>query len=292
MKQKTLIRLLAALCAVFSLVGLILRAGQLASELQPDGTLAPGSARHIYLAVLTVVWLLVLIGLLLRLAPRARAAQVLAPRSPVFWGYYPAAALLALGAIWSAFSGTSAPTVMGRIVAVLEPLVALAAAVCMALLARRCLEGKRPSPLLYMCQSLYLALRLVVQFQGWNTDPSLHDYCFSLLTLICAMLSAFQLAGFCFDRGKRRLCLFWTLCAVYFQSISLADAFKNGGGADKLSALGLWLLLAFGAWQLLHARGAQRRVRPPLTLPDEAEPAAPSEAAQEAQELPDIREET
>ena len=117
-------------------------------------------------------------------------------------------------------------------------------------------------------------------------------YLISLLTLICAMLSAFQLAGFCFDRGKRRLCLFWTLSAVYFQSISLADAFKNGGGADKLSALGLWLLLALGAWQLLHARGAQRRVRPPLTLPDEAEPAAPSEAAQEAQELPDIREET
>ena len=71
--------------------------------------------------------------------------------------------------------------------------------------------------------SVYLIVRLIVNFQKWSTDPSLNDFVYHLFAAISCMLAAFQLAGFSFGKGKRRITLFWSLCAVYFSAISIVD---------------------------------------------------------------------
>ena len=102
-----------------------------------------------------------------------------------------------------------------------------------------------------MAVSVYLILRLIVHFQAWNTDPSVHDYCFKLLASICCMLGAFQLAGFSFEKGHRRITVFWTLCAVVFSCVSLPDAYLNGTADELLINVSLMFIMAVSGVQLL-----------------------------------------
>ena len=85
-----------------------------------------------------------------------------------------------------------------------------------------------------MCVSLYFAVRLIVRFQTWNTDPSIHDYCYALLANIFVMLATFHVAGFSFDKGKRRMTLFCLMCSIMFGAITVADAIYDGNWGDLL----------------------------------------------------------
>ena len=130
------------------------------------------------------------------------------------------------------------------------------AAVCLALFSYRCYLGQKPSALLYMAVSLYLVVRLIVRFQAWNTDPSIHDYCYALLANISAMLAAFHMGGFSFDKGKRRMSLFWIVCSLFFCSVTLADAVHDVDLGELFVHLALILMLVFNLDQLLFAREA------------------------------------
>lgn len=252
---------LVALTLILSAVGAVLRGRQLLHELQPDGSLAAGSTMHIVLTVLCGIWLAAAIALLLPLAKKTRwedcfRASVLPNLLQLV-----AAGMLILGNIllWiegrqptTAFA-TQSPAVSGALSAMLAPL-GIVSALCIGIFTFSCLRGKRPSPLLYMIASVYIVVRLIVCFQEWNIDPSVHDYAFQLLAAICCMLAAFQLAGFSFDRGKRRMTLFWSLSAVVFCSITVADTLVGGIAHEALINFGLLLSLGVSSGQLLFTK--------------------------------------
>ena len=132
----------------------------------------------------------------------------------------------------------------------LIPLLGVACAVTLVAFARKCLRHEKPSPLLYMIVSVYLIVRLIVNFQKWSTDPSLNDFVYHLFAAISCMLAAFQLAGFSFGKGKRRITLFWSLCAVYFSAISVIDCLC-GRANDVGIQVALLLTMAASSLQLL-----------------------------------------
>lgn len=63
----------------------------------------------------------------------------------------------------------------------LIPLLGVVCAVTLVAFARKCLRHEKPSPLLYMIVSVYLIVRLIVNFQKWSTDPSLNDFVYHLV---------------------------------------------------------------------------------------------------------------
>ena len=107
----------------------------------------------------------------------------------------------------------------------------------------------RPAPLtMHIYPFLYLVCKLIIDFKRWSIDPAILDYCFSLLAMICAMCATYHINGFCFDKGRRRITVFWCLCGVFFCGVTLAD-----GGVDNWlvnGGLGIWLFV--NAWQLLE----------------------------------------
>lgn len=252
---------LVALTLFVSVAGAILRGRQLLYELQPDGSLAAGSSMHIVLTILSGVWLAGAIALLLPLAKKTQWSECFRPSVVPNLLQLVAAGVLVLGNIllWiegrqpaTAFA-TQSPAVSKALAAMLPPLGILSA-VCIGAYAIFCLRGKRPSPLLYMIASIYLVVRLIVCFQEWNIDPSVHDYAFQLLAAICCMLAAFQLAGFSFDHGKRRMTLFWSLSAVVFCSFTVADTLIGGVAHEALINFGLLLSLGVSSGQLLFTK--------------------------------------
>lgn len=107
----------------------------------------------------------------------------------------------------------------------------------------------RMAPLaIHLFPCLYLICKLIIDFKRWSIDPALLDYCFSLLAMICVMCATYHIDGFCFNKGKRPLTVFWCLCGVFFCTVTLADP----GLQQQLvnGALGLWLFV--NAWQLLE----------------------------------------
>ena len=148
---------------------------------------------------------------------------------------------------------TSAPEFSNFLNRLMPPL-GIVAAVCIALFSYKCFVGQKPSAVLCMLISVYLVIRLIVSFQAWNTDPSIHDYCFALLANICAMLATCHVAGFSFDKGKSRISLFWIVTALFFCSITLADSLHDADLGELFVHIALILMLSFNLDQLLPNR--------------------------------------
>ncbi len=248
---------LAALTAVFAVTGFVLRFLQLKHELLGNGMLAKGSYLHIVLTVLSFVLFFALAALLLPLKKEpshrpffTRAAAPNALQLLAGGGIFVGNLLLYFSKEPVRVIATQSPAVMHALQSLLVPL-GLICAVCVAAFAVFCLLGKRPPAPLYMLASLYLVIRLIVCFQAWNTDPSVHDYAFQLFAAICCMIAAFQFAGFCFERGKRRLTLFWSLSATVFCAMTFADHLSGGTNADLIVNLSLLILMMTFSAQLL-----------------------------------------
>lgn len=227
--------LLLALTFCVAVAGFLIRQQQLAAELLPDGSLADGSTLHILLTVLSAAFFVGLVAFLYPLPKKVSWQQVFpAAVVPNLLLLLSAIGLIAGNVIlWRSGSAaavnvvTQSPEVSRALAALLPPL-GLICAVCFAVFAILRMTGRKPSPLLFMVASVYLIIRLIVCFQVWNTDPSIHDYAFQLLAAICCMLGCFQLAGFSFDRGHSRMCLFWTLSATAFCAFTAADTLHVG----------------------------------------------------------------
>lgn len=266
MKAK-LIFILTLLC---SMGGFFLRRAQLAKELLPGGFLAQGSYLHIVLLVLTCLLLVALIFLLRPLEQRASWKNIFspAPLSNILMllsslGLLVGNLLLLLAGNEIPSNAVNSPKTISILSSLQAPL-GLIASGCVAAFAICCLFKKKPSALFFMGTSIYLVVRLIMQFQRWNTDPSIHDYCYQLLAAICAMLGIFQLAGFSFDAGKRRMSLFWCLCALFFCGITAADSLQEGIGEKLLVNASVLLLMLAASLQLLFCKGAS-----PMPLPEE-----------------------
>jgi len=74
------------------------------------------------------------------------------------------------------------------------------------------------------------------------------DYCYDLLALICTMCALFHLGGFCFDQGRRRSAVFFTMGGVFFNVVAMAGA----PAAEALSYLAATLWLLVNLWLLLR----------------------------------------
>lgn len=241
----------------------VLRYLQRSTELLADGSLAEGAFIHRVLPLVSACLAVGVVILFWNLERHTSHTSLFRSR-PLMIALIAAAAVLLLGNVllWVDPSGSTgqyaatSPALSEFLTKLLPPL-GLAAAVCIGFYACRCLRGENPSALLYMCASLYLVVRLIVRFQAWNTDPSIHDYCYALLAAICTMLAAFHFAGFCLDCGKRRMTLFWQVCSVHFCCIALADAIYAADLSELLITASLLLINAFNAVQLLLAPDAE-----------------------------------
>lgn len=260
--------LLLLLTLAAAVAGALLRRYQLANELLKDGTLAPGSKMHIVLLILLVLYGAVLV-LLLRPLRKKRSWREVFPTGRLVYALQIACALVLL--IGNAFAIRGTPATAQQVVSQfsvligkLLPWLGFLAAGCMAAFALLRMSGKKPSAVFYMAVSVYLVVRLILNFQSWNTDPSIHDYCFRLLAAICCMLGTYQLAGFCLDQGRRRLTLFWTLLAVVFSAIGFVDAVRAGDTDEALVSISLCLSMFLSSIQLLYPA---RRRRPADVIP-------------------------
>lgn len=243
----------------FPLVCCALRYYQRSTELLADGSLAEGAFLHRVLPIVSVCFAVGVVILFWNLERHASHAKLLHGR-PLMFALLGAAAVLLVGNVLLWVGGTdstgqyaaTSPALSEFLTKLLPPL-GIAAAVCIGVYACKCIRNEKPSALLYMCASLYLVVRLIVRFQAWNTDPSIHDYCYALLAAICTMLAAFHFAGFCLDCGKRRMTLFWQVCSVHFCCITLADAVYTDDTSELLILAALLLINAFNATELLLA---------------------------------------
>ncbi len=235
----------------------LLRYLQRKNELLADGSLADGAYLHYILLVLCGIAVIGSAVLLFSAAKYTSWEQFYNHKvmTVILFG---AAGMLLIANVLFWISGTTPASVysaaspyVSDFLNKLSPPLSILAAACIGLFAYCCYLGRKPSPLFYMCVSLYLVVRLIVCFQAWNTDPSIHDYCFALLANICTMLATFHLAGFSFGKGKRRITLFWTLCAFLFTVITLADALYDGDLGELLIHSALILLTGVNGIQLL-----------------------------------------
>ncbi len=246
---------------IFLAVGCcVLRYLQRKNELLPDGSLIEGAYLHTVLMLVSICAALGSAFLLWKLAKHTSWEQFFHNKillTVLFGG----AGILLIGNVLLWIRGAEATSLYGstspdfsNFLNKLLPPLGIAAAGCIGFYAYKCYLNEKPSPLLYMCASLYLIVRLIVCFQAWNTDPSIHDYCYALLAAISTMLATFHLAGFSFDKGKRRMTLFWLKCAVHFCFISLADAIYAADLGELLITASLLLIMAVNTSQLLFAK--------------------------------------
>lgn len=271
--KKTTRWLLLALTFCVAVAGFLIRRQQLLTELLADGSLAEGSSLHILLTVLSGVFFVGLVAFLYPLSKKESWRQVFSTAAvPNLLLLVSAIGLIAGNVLlWRSGSAASAAVVtqspeVSRALAALLPPLGLVCAVCFAIFAILRMMDRKPSPLLFMIASLYLIIRLIVCFQVWNTDPSVHDYAFQLLAAICCMLGCFQLAGFSFDRGHLRMCLFWTLGATAFCAFTVADTLHSGSLSNILVNASLLLAMATCSASLLLTDG-------PLPEPEAETPA-------------------
>ena len=259
------------LTVLMAIAGFFLRRSQLLHELLENGTLQKGSYLHIVLMAALLVYLAILILCLRPLRKKTQWQQVFSPSVLPNATQVLCAVALAAGNVILLVRGQPSvvkPSAFATMLHAALPPLGIVGAACIAAFALLTMRGRKPSALFYMGTSLYLVVRLVLNFQEWNTDPSIHDYAFRLLSAICCMLAAYQLAGFSLDRGKRRMTLFWTLCAVVFCGITMADALLRDTVDAVLinGALGVSMLVS--SIQLLNGGGRQRSA-----LQDEGETA-------------------
>ena len=125
-----------------------------------------------------------------------------------------------------------------------------AAAACWLWTAMSCYNGKKTSVWPFLVPVLFFALRLVINFRFWSRDPAILDYCYKLFAHISVTCALLHLGSFCFDKGGRRVTVFFSLCGVFFSAASMAGARPREmlvmGGVALWLLTNLWLLLRPG----------------------------------------------
>lgn len=224
-------------------LGLALRTVLYTTAMDEKGLLVPG---HWAEAALWVLTALVVAGmfLLTRSIPGPKQGQFARPASfPAALGAIAAASAMIL----SAFGGSS-------------PVLSLAAAAALLIIAFCRMTGKKSHFLCHAVLCAFFAMRMVGQYQQWNSDPQIADYVFYLSAYVTLMVSAYQQAAFDTEMGSHRNLWCLSLIAVYLCIVSLKD------GVDTL------LLLGAAIWALTNLTSLNvpvRRQRPTLNLEEE-----------------------
>ena len=258
-KDTTKLKSAVALTTVlYALSSFLLRSYQLKWELLYDGSLVEGAFVQRVLPLISICFLLGMAFLIYRFFGKLPLhSQCFAPSVATTAVQTLAAVVLIGGNLYLPLVGRpSYPeyVAMSEALLTVTPWAGILAGVCLMLHSLTALRGKNPSPLYYMAVSLYLVMRLLICFQEWNTDPSVHHYAYQLLAVICSMLGAYRLAGFGFDKGRRGVTLFFTLGAVLFCTISIADLMDNL--SEALINVAFLLSMGTSATRMLFAAEA------------------------------------
>lgn len=214
-----------------ALVGLLLRIWTIGNGPDHTGLYAPQPLAWALLWILTA---LTLGTVVLLSAPLKISGQ--------YKDEFPPSITATVGALLAAFAfmtaGLKTLSGNGGTMGLLTGLSGVAATMFLLLATFARYRGKRHSFPLHIPVCLYLALRVFEQSRAWGNEPQIGTILLPFLASICVMLAAYQLACFDVGLGKRRLCVFWNLSAVYFSLLSLP-------GSDALlfhSAMAIWML--------------------------------------------------
>ncbi len=126
--------------------------------------------------------------------------------------------------------------------------VGLLTAVCWAGTALLRYRNEPVHAALFLIPAAAYVVMLICRFRFWTRDPVILDYCFELFALICTMCAVFHLGGYCFDEGKRRWTVFFTLTGIFFSAASIPAA-PASRALGYLAAI-LWLMSSL--WILLR----------------------------------------
>ena len=204
----------------------ILRWVQLSNDIKSNGAVLPGRYLYLVIAVLSVAVLAALAVLIRPLRRQTRWEEIFSGGKLPNILHIASAVCFVIGGVMLYYASLPktedealALTQLQKTINLLIPLLGAACAVTLVAFARKCLRHEKPSPLLYMIVSIYLVVRLIVNFQKWSTDPSLNDFVYHLFAAISCMLAAFQLAGAsrCSGRCARSISRpspSWTACAA------------------------------------------------------------------------------
>lgn len=160
--------------------------------------------------------------------------------------------------------------------AILLPVVlagfSAAAGASVLMLARKCYRGETVERMSggVLLPAYALCLWLIVAYQARASDPVIQDYIYELLAIICALLAAYYLAGFAFQRPRPGKTVFFALSGVYFSLVTLAD--RHDPATLLLYGFCVCYLLAF-VTALLAQDGRPRPVQEPEgpRMPGEAD---------------------
>ena len=105
------------------------------------------------------------------------------------------------------------------------------------------LKGLRPHWGFHSAVCLYFVVRLLSRYQVWSSDPQLFDYCFQLLSTVCAMLFSYHRAALDMKAARRRRLVILGLLGGFFSCLAV-----TASDASLLYAgLALWMLTNLGA---------------------------------------------
>lgn len=228
-----------AATGLLAIAGLILRSLQLRTAFDEAGMV---TGKGVWpFSVVTFVILILLAVYSRKLQDQSKYGGIHSSGIPVLVGSTAAALLLTV----SSLLRLAKPMLSGdRLVALLGFLTVL----CWAAVALLRSKGQKPSGLLFFVPAVFCVIKLICQFRFWSRDPVILDYCYDLGAMIFAMLSLFHLGQFAFEKGRRRLTVFYTMSGIFF----CASAVANGTAADRLFYLAAVLWLGTHLWLLLR----------------------------------------
>ena len=241
MRAKTNRLAVGVLALVGAVGGLILRRWQLNTAFDSDGLVVSGAVSTWVLGIFCALVTLLLALICCRLSRRSEYTASFSSGQPEL------VISLIAAALWLAGSGAALmaqPSGANLVVSFLGILSAF----CVGATAVLRFRGTVPPVAIHAAPCIYAVVKLIVDFKQWSVDPAVLDYCYELFAAISLMCALYHLGGFCFDRGQRRLSVFWCLMCVVFSAVALA----SGSMTSRLLLGGTCCWAAVNSWQLLE----------------------------------------
>ena len=98
-----------------------------------------------------------------------------------------------------------------------------------------CHKGAKINVLAYVALCIYFMMHLICMYRYWGARPQLFAYCFQLLAVVCAMLTAYHRGNLAVEAGKCTAYTYFALLTIFFCVICLDKSPMYVG-------VGLWLM--------------------------------------------------
>lgn len=211
-------------------LGFLLRVLLYTTGVDEKGLFVASHWSAIALWILTAAVAVVLILLTRPIQGPPRYSDAFPVSTPGAISYFAAGAAFLISSLGSIFSCYTTLDIAVMVLGFVSAAAMVAVGLCRML-------GAKPFFLFHAVVCLYLALRMVGQYQHWSSDPELLDYCFYMGANVALMLTCYHLAAFDAGVGSHRNLWLSGLCTVYLCCLALI------GGREPLFTLlcGSWV---------------------------------------------------